>query len=120
MRKLNVMTYNICWEALEAKKGNIDMTKCKVSGTNKCLLNIINIINKRLEDEYEFVCLQEINNTQWNTFVDNMKIDNYNIIKKEIEPAGIITLYNSKYNLVKKYSGNLMDNNIAKRPYIIS
>ena len=33
MRKLNVMTYNICWEALEAKKGNIDMTKCKVSGT---------------------------------------------------------------------------------------
>ena len=119
MGELNVMTYNICWEALEAKKGNIDMTKCKVSGTNKCLLNIINIINKRLEDEYDFVCLQEINNTQWNTFVDNMKIDNYNIIKKEIEPAGIITLYNSKYNLVKKYSGNLMDNNIAKRPYMI-
>lgn len=119
MGKLNVMTYNICWEALEAKKGNIDMTKCKVSGTNKCLLNIINIINKRLDVEYDFVCLQEINSTQWNTFVDQMKIDNYNIIKKEIDPAGIITMYNSKYNLVKKYSGNLMDNNIAKRPYMI-
>ena len=35
-------------ELTEKEKRNIDITKCKVSGINKCLLNIINIINKRL------------------------------------------------------------------------
>ena len=119
MKEIKIMTYNVCWEAIEAKKGNIDMTKCKVKNKNKCLSNITKIINNRLEEDYDFICLQEINSTQWTNISDNMMIDDYNTIKKEVGPAGIITLYNNKYNLVKKYSGNLTDNHIDERPYMI-
>ena len=63
--KLKIMTYNICWEAIEAKKGNIDMTKCKVKMINHCKKNIKNIINDKLKDNFDFICLQEINSKQW-------------------------------------------------------
>jgi endonuclease/exonuclease/phosphatase family metal-dependent hydrolase len=119
MKKLKVMTYNVCWEALESAKGNIDMSKCKSSSINKCIINIRNIISNKIEDEYDFICLQEINSMQWKKLSKDMILDNYNMTLKEINPAGLITIYNKKHTLLKKYSGNLIDSNLDKRPYMI-
>jgi endonuclease/exonuclease/phosphatase family metal-dependent hydrolase len=116
---LNIMTYNICWEALEAKKGGIDMTKCNDKKQNKCMKNIADIINKRIDNNFNFISLQEINSNQWINLSKLLKLDNYNIIKKEIGLAGIFILYNNNYKLIKKYSGDL-GCCVDKRPYIIS
>lgn len=116
---MKIMTYNVCWEALYGKKGGIDMTKCKINNVNKCFENIGKIINKRLIDDYDFIALQEINNTQWGKLSKNLSIENYIMIIKEISPAGVILLYKNNYKLIKKYTGNLGSSN-DKRPYIIS
>lgn len=117
---MKVMTYNVCWEALEAVKTGIDMKFCKVKTKNKCAINISSIINNKLKQEYDFICLQEINIKQWDNISTNMALDNYNILKKEILPSGMLILYHNKYTLIKKYSGNLVDTLRDKRPYIIS
>jgi exonuclease III len=117
---IKVMSYNVCWEALDAAKTKIDMTKCIVNNKNKCMLNICNIINTRLLDNYDFICLQEINDKQMNRISKYLTLDNYKIIIKNIQKSGIMILYNKKYKLLKKYSGNLINSNIDKRPYIIS
>ena len=108
MPSIKIMTYNVCWEVFTGKNKHI---------TN--ITNIINIINKRIEDNYDFICLQEISDVQWNIISQNMVLDNYKIIIKKINPAGIIILYNKTYSLVKKYSGNLINTNLDKRPYLI-
>jgi exonuclease III len=113
------MTYNVCWEALEAKKGGVNMTLCKVNNINNCKNNIHKIINKRLNNNYDFICLQEINKSQWISLSENMKLDNYNIIIKEIYPAGIITIYKNNYKILKKYSGTLIKSEKDKRPFMI-
>lgn len=117
---MKIMTYNVCWEALEATKGRVDMSKCMDKTKNRCFANIVEIINDKLKQEYDFICLQEINMKQVNNMAVYLSLDNYNILKKEIFPAGIITLYHNKYKLIKKYTGNLIDSKIDRRPYIIS
>jgi len=120
MNKIKIMTYNLCWEALEGAIGNIDMTRCIVKKENKCLANIGIIINNKLEKNYDFICLQEINEKQWKELSKNLSLDNYNVIKYEIFPAGVITLYNKKYKLKKEIGGNLIDVKLDKRPFLIS
>jgi len=119
MNRIKIMTYNVCWEALDAAKTSIDMTRCRTNTGNRCMIGIANIINKRLKKGYDFICLQEINSRQWNEMVPLMNLENYKIIKKEILPSGIMILYRDHYTLLRKYSGNL-DSRSGKRPYIIS
>lgn len=117
---IKIMSYNVCWEALEAAIGNIDMTRCKAGGKNKCLLNIGIIINNKLEKNYDFICLQEVNEKQWKELSKGLSLDNYSVIKHEIEPAGIITLYNKKHKLIKSIGGSLIDTKLDKRPFLVS
>ncbi len=137
--KLRVMTYNISWELLEGvDSGRLDMSHC-ASATNNtnndCTINIAKIIcqigickinlDKSETYLYDFINLQEIvnKNNQWIYLknqinqLDPTFLQNYNVEFTEDLPAGIITLYNKKYNLIYKLEGKLSSHD--NRPYQI-
>lgn len=114
------MTYNVCWEALQGVKTGIDMTQCNTSTGNRCMKGIARIINKRLKQKYDFICLQEINDQGWDRISAYLSLDNYSVIKKEIFPVGILILYRNKHSPLITYSGNLVRNGSERRLYIMS
>ena len=82
---IKVMSYNVCWEALDAAKTKIDMTKCIANNKNKCMLNICNIINTRLLDNYDFICLQE-------TWYTKQDLGNLNNLHNSFHGTGSATV----------------------------
>jgi hypothetical protein len=57
---IRVMTFNTCWEALDAKaSGTLDMTHCGTN-PNTCRSNINTVIKKGITDKYDFILLQEM------------------------------------------------------------
>jgi len=120
MKRIKIMTYNVCWEALDGVKTGIDMTRCNTSTGNRCMKGIARIINKRLKQKYDFICLQEINDRGWTSISPDLSLDDYSVIKKEIFPVGIIILYRNKHSPRLTYSGNLVSNGSERRLYIIS
>lgn len=146
---LKIMTYNLCWEALEGKyskpnlikKSNgLNMEHCNIQLDNKpyniCLMNMIEIINNKLNEDYDFLCFQEINLNNFNQMKDTLNLNNYNniITPSKNKNVDMITLYNyKKYELLKQYpkqkiydydindKSNLNDNSDkSARPFQIS
>lgn len=118
---IKVMTYNVCWEALEGHHSkNIDMTHCKTGGRNLCQENIGNIIST-FGAGSDFIALQEIKDvpTQWQSLKNHITIlGNMMIHATRIGQSlgGIITLYNKhKFNHVAQYEGEFEPG----RPYAV-
>lgn len=124
---ISLLTYNVCWEALEANKGNIDMTWCKCNDKNLCLKSIGDTINKLTKDGLiDFFCLQEImENSQWDNLKPRIKgLDHYKWkFCSPTQKSGIATFWNTKkYTLIDEKCGDLMDKTISNstgRPYQI-
>ena len=138
MEYLKIVTYNLCWEGLEAEKkkpfgkGKIDMSHCIVNNKNICISNIANILTN--SSNYDFILLQEIVENQWSKlliaikdFMPNFEehykwiLTNQNGDKK----AGIMVIYNKKYSIKYQMEGELetaeisISNKIGGRPYQI-
>lgn len=125
---IKVMTYNVCWEALEGMNGNIDMEHCKTGGRNLCMENIGNIISTYGVDS-DFIALQEIKDvpTQWqmlknhisilgNMMVHVTRVSYLNQGLITLSNAGLITLYNkNKFRYIKHIEKELT----SGRPYVI-
>ena len=59
-KSIRLMTFNTCWEALDAKApGTLDMTHCGTT-PNKCRSNINTVIKRSIDDKYDFILLQEM------------------------------------------------------------
>jgi len=115
---IKVMTWNVCWEALEgAVSSKLDRTSCKVDDINVCSNNIKKIIQEKINDLYDIICLQEINKKKW----DELEIDApyHTIIFNDIKQAGMITIISNKYLVTNEIKGNLVDISIDIRPYTI-
>lgn len=125
------MTFNVSWESLEAiNSGRLNMKHCQIGELNICSDNISKIICQTSlynnGNYYDFIGLQEINDSinQWETVkykinnYDPTFLSKYNIILTKIGKAGIITMFNKKYNLLAKIEGNLNSNKDV-RPFHI-
>jgi hypothetical protein len=99
---MNVLSYNVCWEALEGKK---QMGHCGTNPeSNKCITNIRGIITSNV---WDLIALQEIKDSpiQWGILISNKKfndfISNYETIFTRLGGGGITTLYNkNKYHKI--------------------
>jgi exonuclease III len=115
---IKVMTWNVCWEALDgAKSRKLDKSECKIKGKNICLENIKKIIQEKIDESYDIICLQEIRKSQWKKL--ELIVPSHTVIFNDIERAGIITIINKKYKIKNKFVGNLIDYSIDLRPYTI-
>lgn len=122
MECLNIITYNLCWEALEAQpigRAKIDMSHCNVDNRNQCMSNMATILlNGSPTKHYDIMCLQEIiedKPTQWPKFLADIRqimsdfSRNYGwISSKTHSNAGTMVIYN-KHAFTLKYqmSGEL-------------
>jgi hypothetical protein len=128
MNYINVLTYNLSWEALESKTSTngdgstrLDMSHCKLNEINTCTQNIAYILlNTKPENEiYDFIALQEVKNTESQWLVLQNEIiklsptffDNYNIEFSEYDKAGLVSIYNKKYILLFKTFDYYSDEN---------
>jgi len=118
-KHLKIMSYNLCWEALSGLSSNpnkikhtngLNMKHCNILLDNKtfdiCLMNIIHIINSKLNEDYDFLCFQEINLTDFNKMKNKLNLLNYNYLltPSKNENVDILTIYNNKkYNLISNY-----------------
>ena len=73
-KKLRIMTFNTCWEALGSSdstyggtKPGINMSQCK----NNCKNNIADAIIEKMKAEYDFILLQEMTYEFDNLFLQN-------------------------------------------------
>jgi exonuclease III len=128
---INIISYNVCWEALEGMKSKfLDMTYCGKSPNNTCVNNIAKIIAfdglKLINNIYDFICLQEIKNIpsqliELEKDINNINPNfllNYKYVITQINIAGIITMYNkNKYTLIKSLDCNF--DSTADRPFHI-
>ncbi len=115
---IKVMSWNVCWEALEgAQSHNLDKTDCKVANINICAENIKKIIQQKLDESYDIICLQEIRQSQWENL--NISTPSHTVIFNDIKFAGIITIIKNDYNIENKLKGNLIDPSYDIRPYTI-
>lgn len=112
MTKLKILSYNVFWKTLEPEK---EMKHCIVDNKNKCLNTILTIITSRIDNDYDFIGLQEITKDQFEKYLlptlkVNEKLFNYKSIYGSIDRGGVITLYNkNKFNPKYSDSGNLDD-----------
>jgi len=121
MNQIKIISYNVFWRALEA---NSEMKHCIYNYDNICVNNIAFIINSCINNNYDFIGLQEITKNQWEKIllpklINNKNLINYNFIFGTIIKGGVITIYNkNKFYINYEKSGNLI--NIHKsehRPY---
>jgi exonuclease III len=127
---INVMTYNVSWEALEGKQSaSADMTHCR-NADNKCTENIVAIIAQN--KPADFILLQEIrldNDNQAKPFMEKMQelgLSNMRGIGTTVgKYAGIITMYDEeKYKVINVVEGDFISPEYARgplygRPYLI-
>ena len=115
---IKVMSWNVCWEALDAAKSRkLDRTSCKVANKNMCAENIKKIIQQKLDESYDFICLQEIHKSQWDVL--DIKTPSHTVIFNDIKRAGIITIIRNDYYIENKIKGNLIESLVDIRPYTI-
>lgn len=115
---IKVMTWNVCWEALEGVKSrNLNKLNCVVDTKNLCVENISKLIQEKIAESYDIICLQEIRKVQWDRL--GIEIPGYTIIFNDVDPAGIITIIKDSYKIVDQRKGNLIDLTIDARPYTI-
>jgi hypothetical protein len=94
-KNIYAMSWNVQWEALDGEKRN-----CIVNNINVCSKNIAKIIQIIIDEDYDFILLQEITHKQWEKLNINININQYHIIYNDnFTPAGIITIINKKYTL---------------------
>jgi endonuclease/exonuclease/phosphatase family metal-dependent hydrolase len=112
MSNIKIFSWNVCWECMTNSSYGSARELGKKCINNICKNNILNIINNLINDEYDFIALQEASNL----LNDLNKFPNYGIIHVNQNPEELITLYNTKKYIVNaiKY-GEIMDN----RPYQI-
>ena len=120
---IKVMSYNVSWEALEgAKSRKLNMEQCIIDNVNQCSNNIAKIIQQYGSD-YDFIALQEIQDTpnQWQQLKSNIQENFLNDYQLEFTTAGrsgLLTLYNkNKYRLMDKFDGSLPTNPNDSRSY---
>lgn len=115
---IKVMSWNVCWEALDGVKShNLDRTNCIVADQNMCAENIKKIIQQKIDESYDFICLQEIRKSQWEKL--DINTPSHTVIFNDIDRAGIITLIRNDYYIEKKLRGNMIDLLIDLRPCTI-
>jgi len=115
---IKVMSWNVCWEALDGVKSRkLDRSSCIVDAKNICAVNIKKIIQQKLDESYDFICLQEIRRSQWNKL--DIKTPAHTVIFNDIKRAGIITIIRNDYYIENKLRGNLIDLSSDIRPYTI-
>jgi len=123
----SLFTYNLCWEALDGAKGNIDMRHCIQDGKNNCIKNIANTINQ-IGNKLDFLCFQEImDNQQWGNLKKELHPQFYKNYKwsfcSPTKRSGIMTIWNTKkYTLIYEKCGDLLQpdySNYTGRPYHI-
>ena len=125
---INVLTYNIAWEAMVPKSddfGNLG-TECRKT-VKECRNNVSKVIKDK--NDYDFIAIQEIpltidkkkrNDTEqyWNTQFGLNK-QNHHIVYYQDGQEGMLTIVNqNKYNIIKgrQCSGNI---NESGRPFLI-
>ena len=97
---IKVMSWNVCWEALDGVKShNLDRTNCIVADQNMCAENIKKIIQQKIDESYDFICLQEIRKSQWEKL--DINTPSHTVIFNDIDRAGIITLIRNDYYIEK-------------------
>lgn len=115
---IKVMSWNVCWEALDgAKSSNLDRTNCNIEDKNICAQNIKKIIQQKIDESYDFICLQEIRKSQWEKL--DIDVPSHTVIFNDIEYAGIITIIRNDYLIESKIRGNLINPSIDLRPCTI-
>jgi endonuclease/exonuclease/phosphatase family metal-dependent hydrolase len=99
MDHIKVFSYNVSWENMV---GNKKDKMCIVNNKNICKENIIKNIT---DDKYDIICLQEI-------VMDKKEIEEicmkngYKYVENRSGKEKMITFYNNKMKIIKKYSGS--------------
>ena len=121
INNINILSYNVCWEALYGiKSKKLNMKHCNkeyINGINICMNNIINIIMVGLTKldiiEYDFINLQESSDLLIKKILE--KNNNYFVQQVTYNLETMSSLYSKKYSIPKIYSGDLDEG----RPYLI-
>ena len=101
---INVLTWNICWQAMEGESSGsapILGTICSTTETNPktklnmCTTNVINLIDK-LRIDYDFVALQEP--AKWKDIFDNStKLNTMGYVHHSVgSTSELVTFYNKE------------------------
>lgn len=122
---LNIITYNVCWEALQCESsranGSIDMSHCCSKGDktqNVCVKNIAEILIKGSDKPFDFMALQEIREDkplQWPTLLKQIKLfmpdfeSVYSVASAMPNiSSGIMLIYSNRFTLKKNIVGDLL------------
>ena len=125
---INVLTWNICWQAMEGESSGsapILGTICSTTETNPktklnmCTTNVINLIDK-LRIDYDFVALQEP--AKWKDIFDNStKLNTMGYVHHSVgSTSELVTFYNKEKYLALGVIADTFDYNSKRgRPYHI-
>jgi endonuclease/exonuclease/phosphatase family metal-dependent hydrolase len=139
---LSIVSFNVCWEALEAVNKKSKMEHCMKNSENICSKTIgkilaiysLNTVKKKYKNItcHDFIGIQEVDPYRDQIWNNNLRIelnkhkffDKYDkvyIKKRTVFRSGCITFYNKfKYKLITKYSFNLALVEVDSRPCLIT
>lgn len=118
-QKINILSWNLCWEAMKASKSkNLDMRKCKTNNKNICKEKVVDKLKKIIiENNLHLLSFQEYNII--NELVDLKEFNNYHFVKGVSGKETAVSLFRRDlFSYVKHEYGDLCGRNMG-RTYLL-
>ena len=117
--KINILSWNLCWEAMKASKSkNLDMRKCLINNKNVCKEKVVDKLKKIIiENNLNLLSFQEFN--IMNELVNFKEFNNYHLVKGVSGKETAVSLFRRDlFRYINHEYGDLCGKNMG-RTYLL-